>query len=908
MRLEILTTGLVWLAAASQAAFAEQLHNGIELPDEWPPKRDKLPERLPLPPYLVTPPEVISIDVGRQLFVDDFLIETQTNLTRRFHKPVYHPSNPVLTFGKSWEMSESQGGLPTATPYSGGVWYDPQRKKFRLWYMGGYIEHLCLAESDDGIHWTKPELDVRPGTNIVLWRGATESNSLLMDLNEPDPQRRFKYFLTNIGKGWRTEYRTSPDGIHWSEPHWLSGPHGDRTTVHFNPFRKRWVFGLRTSDRSPARLGRSKKYWETTDINDGSTVQWPPSAPGRFDATAPLWVTADRGLDGVRSELGVAPQLYQLDCVAYESLMLGMFSILRGDFHENDSEGRDAFPGRPKCAEVCLGYSRDGFHWHRPTHETFAGISERRGDWNWGNVQPAGNSFLVIGDYLYFYVSGRRGAPEFKEQNTALFNSAYAGCSTGLAILRRDGFASLDAGIDPASENAGTLTTRPLQFRGRHLFVNADTASGELTVEALDANGKVISEFSRMNCRPIEANSTRQAVTWEGVDDLSSLAGKPVRFRFHLKRGRLYSFWVSDSPAGASKGYVSGGGPGFTAHRDTVGSGYRPTNQPPLACAGIDQTVRDANGDGSEQVTLSAAGTVDHDGLIVKQQWLLNGKPVPAGRSRPIDLPVGRHEFVLAATDENDETGYARTTVTVLPKSAPVPPRDGLVMWLKADSLSLKDGSPVEEWKDSSPNEMDTAQPEPRLRPVFVQKAIGDSPAVRFDGEDDHLIVDQTPGLLFTFSKSTILAVVRPDSGGTIVSQAHTNLHIAPGPDSRLGYGSSHPVAGGQIEWPQIRSARGGVLAAGRPAVCTMIHSGDQSGETALFVNGLRNDNATAFPYHRTSAIRPYVGCAYRQRSPFRGDIAEIIIYSRALSDSERIAVEDYLTRKYSLAPRAGER
>jgi len=298
------------------------------------------------------PPTVISIDVGRQLFVDDFLIEQHSGLTRRFHKPVYHPANPVLTYDKSWEMSEAQGGLPTATPYSGGVWYDPQRQKFRMWYMGGYIEHLCLAESDDGIHWTKPELDVRPGTNIVLWRGATESNSLLMDLNEPDPKRRFKYFLTNIGKGWKTEYRTSPDGVHWSEPHWLSGPHGDRTTVHFNPFRSRWVFGLRTSDRSPARLGRSKKYWETADINDGSTVQWAPSAPGRFDATAPLWVTADRGLDEVRSELGVAPQLYQLDCVAYESLMLGMFSILRGRLSRERFRGARCV-SRP--AEVCGG-------------------------------------------------------------------------------------------------------------------------------------------------------------------------------------------------------------------------------------------------------------------------------------------------------------------------------------------------------------------------------------------------------------------------------------------------------------------------------------------------------------------------------------------------------------------------
>ena len=582
--------------------------------------------------------------------------------------------------------------------------------------------------------------------------------------------------------------------------------------------------------------------------------------------------------------------------------MLGMFSILRGDFHENDSEGRDAFPGRPKCAEVCLGYSRDGFHWHRPTHETFAGISERRGDWNWGNVQPAGNSFLVVGDSLYFYVSGRRGAPEFQEQNTALFNSAYAGCLTGLAILRRDGFASMNTALG----KAGTLTTRPLQFRGRHLFVNANSHDGELRVEVLDQKGNVIAPFSKENCQRVESNSTRQAVTWDGADDLSSLAGKPVRFRFHLENGQLYSFWVSDTPAGASNGYVAGGGPGFTTHRDSVGAGYQPENRPPLAHVAMKQTVRDVDGDGAERVTVNAAGTVDHDGLIIDHKWSVNGRPIRLGRSRSINLPVGRHEFLLSAIDDDDATGYAGTTITVLPKTDPVPPRDGLVMWLKADSLKMSDGSPVAEWKDSSPNSYDTAQPETKRKPIFVKKAIGNSPAVRFDGSDDHLVVDHTPGLLFTFAKSTIIAVVRPDSGGTIVSQAHTNLHVSPGADSRLSYGSSFPVAGGQYEWPQIRSAKGGVLPVGQPAVCSMVHSGDQPGETALFVNGLRSDSGAAFPYHRTSAILPYVGCAYRQRSPFRGDIAELLIYSRALTVNERSAVEEALRQKYGL-PRPTE-
>ncbi len=50
------------------------LYNGIVLPDRWPPE-EKSDPRMP-PPYITSPPDVIPIDVGRQLFVDDFLIES----------------------------------------------------------------------------------------------------------------------------------------------------------------------------------------------------------------------------------------------------------------------------------------------------------------------------------------------------------------------------------------------------------------------------------------------------------------------------------------------------------------------------------------------------------------------------------------------------------------------------------------------------------------------------------------------------------------------------------------------------------------------------------------------------------------------------------------------------------------
>ena len=112
----------------------------------WPPKIKDVPTEPVTPAYLTSPPAVIPIDVGRQLFVDDFLIE-KTTLTRTHHRPTYHPKNPVLT-----------GGMV----FSDGVFYDPQDKHFKMWYLakGG----TAYATSKDGLTWEKPQLDVMKGT------------------------------------------------------------------------------------------------------------------------------------------------------------------------------------------------------------------------------------------------------------------------------------------------------------------------------------------------------------------------------------------------------------------------------------------------------------------------------------------------------------------------------------------------------------------------------------------------------------------------------------------------------------------------------------------------------------------------------------------------------------------------
>lgn len=82
--------GIIIAASALSAVAGETLFNGITLPDPWPPNIKKLTREPMQALYLENPPEVIPIDVGRQLFVDDYLIE-YTTLKRRYHRPKYHP-------------------------------------------------------------------------------------------------------------------------------------------------------------------------------------------------------------------------------------------------------------------------------------------------------------------------------------------------------------------------------------------------------------------------------------------------------------------------------------------------------------------------------------------------------------------------------------------------------------------------------------------------------------------------------------------------------------------------------------------------------------------------------------------------------------------------------------------------
>lgn len=483
-------------------------------------------------PYLEHRPEVVPIDIGRQLFVDDFLIE-QTDLDRVFHQAQKYAGNPVL---------------PHVSLRHGGVFYDPVVRQFGMFYNDGG-RGIGLAYSQDLKRWT-------PGANgnVVLPKGGANAFWLHTDgtakrvfyamrANRMDSRPKNDPDVPYINAIWQNTLRSSADGITWSEEIPL-GRSNDYSSFFYNPFRGVWVYSLKHNvPRVGKEVYRSRYYAERADI----------SKVGGFD-DAVFWVNADR-LDKPHPEVGDTAQLYSLHGIAYESIILGAFQVHLGPANEICEETKE-----PKYTEYKLGYSRDGFHWHRPEREPFIRGTYRDGDWDKAFVNIPQGVCVVVGDSLWFPYGAYSGMdPDGKR-------GMYRGGSIGMAKLRRDGFASMEA-----NGRRGTLLTRPVVFTGKHLFVNVDCPEGELRVEVLDQAGQVLKQFSAKTCRPIRMDRTLCSVAWDSGADLSSLAGKPIRFRFHLTNGKLYAFWVSPDESGASYGYVGAGGPGFNGVIDDQG-------------------------------------------------------------------------------------------------------------------------------------------------------------------------------------------------------------------------------------------------------------------------------------------------------------------------------------------------
>ena len=151
--------------------------------------------------YAPTAMATEPIDIGSrlELFVDDYLIEKMSGGAElQLHRPVEREL--AMVCDKPWEGNRS--GLPTA--FRDGEVY-------RMYYRGSQItlspgsygvpySVTCYAESNDGIHWIRPELGLiefkGSKKNNIVWIGE-ESNTFapFKDTNPNcPPEQRYKAF------------------------------------------------------------------------------------------------------------------------------------------------------------------------------------------------------------------------------------------------------------------------------------------------------------------------------------------------------------------------------------------------------------------------------------------------------------------------------------------------------------------------------------------------------------------------------------------------------------------------------------------------------------------------------------------------------------------------------------------
>jgi len=182
--------------------------------------------------------EVRDIGSHLELFVDEYLIESMNGVTRELHSP--QRENVAIRFDSPWDGPVSH----KVTVFSDGPVY-------RMYYQGGPCDAVgrmvntvtCYAESWDGVHWVKPNLDLYrdeyTGTtdnNIILWqtrqwRHATDNLAVFKDTNPNcPPEARYKAVGRTIKGELSPEESASgfgaalagnlafqsPDGIHWS--------------------------------------------------------------------------------------------------------------------------------------------------------------------------------------------------------------------------------------------------------------------------------------------------------------------------------------------------------------------------------------------------------------------------------------------------------------------------------------------------------------------------------------------------------------------------------------------------------------------------------------------------------------------------------------------------------------------
>ncbi|HVE40676.1 MAG TPA: LamG domain-containing protein [Planctomycetota bacterium] len=479
-----------------------------------------------VPPLFVGSPSEKPLPLGdrKHVFIDAALLEKQEGVAFAVQPPSVReatdfrnqfPWEPTPRYGAAipdvcsvWDEGDHVSMLYT----NGGMW-------------GGKSHAVCYAESPDGLHWTKPEL------NLQSWDGSTRNNIVLRlacqgsVIKDPRPgvadPERYKFLAWCMNRGFFVF--TSADGKRWRRNETLALPFDpDGSTEVFWDDQAglyRGYFRALGAGHPENRDYRSVVRAEVRDI----LKPWPfkPSP-------APQWhvFESPKPSGGEFPIIECGGEVYRMKAIKY-AWAPDVFL---------------AFPWRYKLDKNIrpgsfIMVSRDGERWTRYESPYYFGSGWTL-DGRTVLEALVEQGMIRRGDQLWQF-----GTVRFTEHAGALYGGVEheGGIHDRFLRLtqRLDGFVALQAGPE-----GGSAWTRPLTFKGNRLRINFQ-AKGSVRVALLDDAGKPIPGYDLADCRPASGDSVSEDVHWAAGPDLGALQGKPLRVRIELRDARLFALQFS---------------------------------------------------------------------------------------------------------------------------------------------------------------------------------------------------------------------------------------------------------------------------------------------------------------------------------------------------------------------------
>ncbi|MSU51833.1 MAG: hypothetical protein EXS41_00310 [Opitutaceae bacterium] len=437
-----------------------------------------------------------------------------------------HPARkrdaPVLVADQSWE---AKGGLSNAYMW-GGVRYDADMRKFRMWYLcrrpPNRDSALLYATSDDGLHWVKPLLGLRTdrlqGSSANNIFEIASSASVIYDPLEMDGAQRYK-MLASRGGGYRVEY--SADGIHWKfYPRNPVLDQSDTATVTQNPVTGEYLAYFKRHNDHMVRGFPRRVVWVSRSSNFQTWTK--PELAVVPDEADDDWARDTMASPDCRAEI------YVMTVFPHAAGFIGFPVVFR---HTARASAKGPNDGP---LDVQIATSPDGRTWNRPLPRPTLISRGAPGTYDGGAIMgtvPPVN----VGDETWVYYTANdasHGQPSPPKIN-----------SIGRAEWRLHGFVSLDAGPD-----GGRIETKPMQFGTVHLLVNARVSNGgRLRVALLEPDGGPIAGYGLDQSNTLTTDSTGWAAGW-GEKGGGLGRSKPVRVVIEMSNCQLYSL-RSEGPA-----------------------------------------------------------------------------------------------------------------------------------------------------------------------------------------------------------------------------------------------------------------------------------------------------------------------------------------------------------------------